>query len=54
MVIPAIGFQPQSQKFELHTKQIVPCESILLRRFNLNDHSIRFPILTQKLELYTK
>ena len=22
-----IGFHPQTQKFELHTKQIVPCES---------------------------
>ena len=28
-----IGFHPQTQKLELHTKQIVPCESYCRRDF---------------------
>ena len=48
-----IGFLPQTQKLELHTKQIVPCESIL-KRFHLNGNTIGVYPQTQKLELHTK
>ena len=48
-----IGFHPQTQKVQLHTKQIAPCE-VLLKRFHLNGHTIGFHPQTPKLELRTK
>ena len=48
-----IGFQPQTQKLELHAKSIVPCEN-LLKRFPLNGYTRGFHIQTQKLELNAK
>ena len=43
-----VGFHPQTQKLEPHTKQN------LLKRFRLNGNTIGFHPKTQKLELHTK
>ena len=49
-----IGFHPQTQKLELHTKYIVPCESTA-EEVHMNGNTIGFHPQTQKLELqYTK
>ena len=48
-----IGFHPQTQKIELHTNQIAPCENST-GEFNLSGHTKGFRRKTQKLELHTK
>ena len=48
-----IGFHPQTQKLELHTKYIVPCESTAEEAsFEWSHHRISSP--DSKLELHTK
>ena len=48
-----IGFHPQTQKLELHTKKKYHVK-VLLKRFHLNGNTIGFHPQTQKLELHTK
>ena len=47
-----MGFCPQIQNLELHTKQIVPLA--LRKRFRLNGHAIGFHPQAQKLNHLTK
>ena len=48
-----IRFYPQTQKLELHTKYIVPCESTQsAEEVSLNRNIIVFIPQTQKLESY--
>ena len=48
-----VGFHPQTQKLELHTKKKYHVK-VLLKRFHLNGNTIGFHPQTQKLELRTK
>ena len=48
-----IGFHPQTQKLQQHTKKWYHVK-VLLKRFHLNGHTIGFHPQTQKLELQTK
>ena len=48
-----IGFHPQTQKLQLHTKKIARCESTA-EEVSFNDNTIGFHPQTQKLELRTK
>ena len=48
-----MGFHPQTQKLQQHTKKWYHVK-VLLKRFHLNGHTIGFHPQTQKSELQTK